>query len=134
MPFMILACGNIKVIAPAIGPAIPAKSDKSPVLKPKSFSSIIVFKRIVEPSLRVLVWIGNPSSSNPAGVKATCPLVFLVKPEDPTKFSKTASCSFMPIIPEVSALANCALRFFKSPSRSVPLSICLSNLPLTPVS
>ena len=117
-----------------MGPAIPAKSDKSPVLRPKSFSSIIVFKGITEPSLRVLVCMGKPSSSKPVGVKATCPLVFLIKPVDPTKFCKTVSCSFIPIIPEVSALANCALRFLNAPSRSVPLSTNRSNLPLTPVS
>ena len=131
---MILNWGDIRAIAPPMGPAIPAKSARSPVLKPKSFSSIIVFKGNFDPSESSLYWIGNPSSSKPVGVKATCPLVFLVKPEDPTKLLKTWSCSLNPIIPLVSALANCALKFLRTPSFSVPLSTFLSKSPLTPVS
>ena len=94
-PFTILACGDKPMTAPITGPAIPAKSDRSPVLKLKSFSSIIVFWFMVVPSVRVTVLISfsKPSCFIPYGVKAICPLVFLVKPNSPTSFNKKFSCS-----------------------------------------
>ena len=39
----IFACGVKNVKAPTNGPVIPAKSPKSPCLKPNEFSSIMIF-------------------------------------------------------------------------------------------
>ena len=63
MPLSILVCGIKPVIVPSIGPATPARSDKSPVRKLKSFSSIIVLSFIVEPSVKVrsLIRFSKPS-------------------------------------------------------------------------
>ena len=55
----------MQAIVPTTGPAMPVKSDKSPVFKLKSFSSIIVlFRFVTEPSSRFVVLV-NPNCSKP---------------------------------------------------------------------
>ena len=65
---------------PIIGPTMPEKSAKSP--KERPLSSIITF----------LFDVGSiPNFSNPFGVKAKSPLLFLVKPSPPTASSNILS-------------------------------------------
>ena len=131
-PFIIFNCGDRNVKAPAIGPAIPAKSAKSPEVN-QAFSSITVFKLITDPSANFFCCTGKPSSSKPLGVNAIWPLVFLTKPSFPTLFSKTASWSSASSTPLIESN-----KFFKTKSFSLSVSalprLDLRPLTLTPVS
>ena len=103
MNLPILPYGLIKATAPAIGPTTPEKSARSPVDNPKLFSSTITFTGKTSPFVKVTVFTlsCNPSFFRPSGVRAACPLVFLVKPFDPTLDVNKLSCSS-----KVSALPN----------------------------
>ena len=100
------------MIAPAIGPTTPEKSDKS-LPKLTSLSSIITFLAIFVPSLKVTNFCnsGKPSSSKPSCVTANLPLESLVKPLVPKIFVATWSCSakgFGPLV--ISVLPNLDLK------------------------